>query len=159
MRNIVFCRVDDRLIHGEVVTAWIPHSQANKVLVVDDTVAADKFNKRVLAALAPQGTEVAVLSVAGATKALQKDPKPGERVLILTKTPIVFEQLLDGGVAIKQVNLGGMGIRGDRQPFVNNVSASPEEVDAIRRMKKEKGVDVYYQLVPEQKRVEIDNLI
>ena len=159
MRNIVWCRVDDRLIHGEVVTAWIPFTHANRVVVVDDEVAKDDFNKRVLKSLAPAGTQVAVLTVAGATKALQKDPKPGERVLLLTKSPIVFEQLLDGGVAMKQVNFGGMGIRGDRQPLVNNVSASPAEVDSIRRMKNEKGVDVFYQLVPEQKVIDISNLL
>ena len=51
-----------------------------------------------------------------------------------------------------------MGIRGDRKPFVNNVSASPEEVDSIRRMR-QKGVNVYYQLVPEQKVVDISNLL
>ena len=145
MRNIVWCRVDDRLIHGEVVTAWIPYTHANRVVVVDDEVAKDDFNKRVLKSLAPAGTQVAVLTVAGATKALQKDPKPGETVLLLTKSPIVFEQLLDGGVAIKAVNIGGMGIRGDRQPFLNNISASPAEVDSMRRMKNEKGVDVVYQ--------------
>ena len=133
--------------------------RSNRIVIVDDTVAADKFNKRVLMALAPQGTKVAVLSVEGATKALQK-PDPGnERVIVLTKTPIVFEQLLDGGVEIKEVCLGGMGIRGDRKPFINNVSASPDEVDSIRRMKNEKGVNVYYQLVPEQKVVDISNLL
>lgn len=159
MRNIVWCRVDDRLIHGEVVTAWTPFTQANRIVVVDDEVAADNFNKRVLKSLAPAGTQVAVLTVSGATKALQKDPKPGEKVMLLTKSPIVFEQLLDGGVAIKQVNIGGMGIRGDRKPFLNNCSASPAEVDSMRRMKKEKGVDVSYQLVPEQKVVDISNLL
>ena len=109
-------------------------------------------------ALAPQGTKVAVLTVEGATKALQKPDPGGERVIVLTKTPIVFEQLIDGGVDIKEVCLGGMGIRGDRKPFVNNVSASPEEVDSIRRMR-QKGVNVYYQLVPEQKVVDISNLL
>ena len=67
--------------------------------------------------------------------------------------------LLDGGVEIKEVCLGGMCIRGDRKPFINNVSASPDEVDSIRRMKNEKGVNVYYQLVPEQKVVDISNLL
>ena len=52
-----------------------------------------------------------------------------------------------------------MGIRGDRKPLINNVSASPDEVDSIRRMKNEKGVNVYYQLVPEQKVVDISNLL
>lgn len=158
MRNIVLARVDDRLIHGEVVTAWTPSLSANRIVIVDDQVAADKFNKRVLMALAPQGTKVAVLTVEGAAKALQKPDPGGERVIVLTKTPIVFEQLIDGGVDIKEVCLGGMGIRGDRKPFVNNVSASPEEVDSIRRMR-QKGVNVYYQLVPEQKVVDISNLL
>ena len=44
MRNIVLARVDDRLIHGEVVTAWTPSLSANRIVIVDDTVAADKFN-------------------------------------------------------------------------------------------------------------------
>lgn len=52
MKNIVLARVDDRLIHGEVVSVWTPSLNVNRIIVVDDEVAADKFNKRVIKALA-----------------------------------------------------------------------------------------------------------
>jgi PTS system mannose-specific IIB component len=62
------------------------------------------------------------------------------------------------GVPLKEVNLGGMGIRGARRPFIKNVAASPEEVDAIEDMTN-RGVHVYYQLVPEQGVVEVPDAI
>ena len=43
MRNIVWCRVDDRLIHGEVVTAWTPYTHANRIVIVDDEVLLKKI--------------------------------------------------------------------------------------------------------------------
>lgn len=44
MKNVVLARVDDRLIHGEVVSVWTPSLNVNRIIVVDDEVAADKFN-------------------------------------------------------------------------------------------------------------------
>ena len=63
MRNVVLARVDDRLIHGEVVTAWTPTFKANKIIIIDDEVAKDTFNVRVVKALAPAGTKVIVYNV------------------------------------------------------------------------------------------------
>ena len=63
MRNVVLARVDDRLIHGEVVTAWTPTMRGNRIMIVDDEVVQDAFNVRVVKALAPAGTQVIVYSV------------------------------------------------------------------------------------------------
>lgn len=72
MRNVVLARVDDRLIHGEVVSVWTPNLSANCILVADDAVAQDKFNVRVLKSLAPDGVKVFVATVEGAIKGLLK---------------------------------------------------------------------------------------
>ena len=66
--------------------------------------------------------------------------------------------LVDAGLPFKEVNLGGMGIRGERKPFIKNVAASPREVDAIDDMCK-RGVHVFYQLVPEQAVIEVGEAI
>lgn len=58
MKNIVFARVDDRLIHGEVVTAWTPTYSINHIVIIDDIVASDPFQKRILKALAPTKVRV-----------------------------------------------------------------------------------------------------
>lgn len=158
MRNVVLARVDDRLIHGEVVSVWTPNLSANCILVADDAVAQDKFNVRVLKSLAPDGVKVFVTTVEGAIKGLLKDPVPGERVLVLTKSPIAYARMVAAGVPIKEVNLGGMGIRGERKPFIKNVAADSDEVVAIEQMRAA-GVHVYYQLVPEQAVIEVDDAL
>lgn len=158
MKNVVVARVDDRLIHGQVVTAWAVTTNANRIVIVDDGVANDTFNKRVIKLLAPAGTAVDIYSIEEGIKELKSDPKPNEKIIVLTKTPITFDALIDGGVELKKVILGGMGLRESRKPFVKNVSCSPEEIDSIRNMVS-KGVKVIYQLVPEQRVIEITNLL
>ena len=158
MRNVVLARVDDRLIHGEVVTAWTPTMRGNRIMIVDDDVVRDTFNVRVAKALAPAGTKVIVYSVEKAAEKLMVPGVEGERIIILAKTPTTFSRLVKAGVPLKEVNLGGAGIRGERQPFINNVALSPEEVLACEEMQKA-GVHVYYQLVPEQGVIEIDDAL
>lgn len=158
MRNVVLARVDDRLIHGEVVTAWIPTTRSTRIIIVDDETAADQFNVRVVKALAPEGTKCFVYTVEKAAEKLMVEGLPGERLLVLAKTPTTFYRLIQAGVPLKEVNLGGAGIRGARKPFINNVSLDPEEVKACEEMQKA-GCHVYYQLVPEQGVIEIDNAL
>ncbi|BEU88620.1 PTS sugar transporter subunit IIB [Selenomonas sp. TAMA-11512] len=153
MRNVVLARVDDRLIHGEVVSVWTPTLSVNRIAVVDDGVAADAFNTRVIKGLAPEGVKCFVWSVATAVEKLKGDPKKDERMMILTKTPITFLRLVEGGIGLKEVNLGGMGLRDARRTFIKNVACDEEEIEAIKRLDA-RGVRVYYQLVPEQQIIE-----
>lgn len=159
MKNIVLARVDDRLIHGEVVSVWTPSLQVNRIIIVDDEVAADQFNKRVIKALAPNGVKCNVYDTERGADVLQRDSKdPGERVMILTKTPITFDRMAKMGLKLKEVNLGGMGLRGERTPFIKNVACSPAEIESIKSLM-EQGTRVYYQLVPEQQVIEASSYI
>lgn len=159
MKNIVLARVDDRLIHGEVVSVWTPSLGVNRIIVVDDDVAADDFNKRVIKALAPNGVKVNVYATQKGAEVLMKDPKsPQEKVMVLTKTPITFDRMAKLGLQLQSVNLGGMGLREQRTPFIKNVACSPEEIEAIKNLKNT-NVHVYYQLVPEQQVIEVSGYL
>ena len=150
MKNIVLARVDDRLIHGEVVSVWTPSLNVNRIIVVDDEVAADKFNKRVIKALAPNGVKVNVYGTEKGADILQRDSKdPNE---------ITYDRMADMGLKLSDVNLGGMGLRGERTPFIKNVACSPDEITSIKNLRA-KGVHVYYQLVPEQQVIEVDGYL
>ena len=158
MRNVVLARVDDRLIHGEVCTAWVPTTRATRIIIIDDEVAKDEFNVRIVKALAPAGTKVFVYDVAKASEKLMVPGVEGERLLLLTKSPTTYARLIKNGVPLKEVNLGGAGIRNKRQPFINNVALDPDEVLSCEEMQKA-GCRVYYQLVPEQGVIEIDDAV
>ena len=72
MPDIRLVRVDFRLMHGQVVTAWLKQVSANAILIVDDQLAADKFLAQVFLMAKPQGVKVAIRSVEKAVAAFQK---------------------------------------------------------------------------------------
>ena len=58
MKNIVLIRIDDRLIHGQVVTQWIKDTNGNRILIVDDKLVNDRMMMRILKAAAPPGVKM-----------------------------------------------------------------------------------------------------
>ena len=78
MKNIVLIRIDDRLIHGQVVTQWIKDTNGNRILIVDDKLVNDRMMMRILKAAAPPGVKVEVMTVADAETELKQDAVPGE---------------------------------------------------------------------------------
>lgn len=157
MRNIVLARIDDRLIHGQVVTSWVRTVDADQILIADDALMGDTFTQRVLKAAAPPGISVDVRSVEDAARYLQEDTRGG-RLVLLTKSPQAIEALIDADVAIGRVILGGMGFKAGRTRFNKNVSASPEEIESFRRMLG-RGVEIFYQLVPSEVPTNIKKLL
>lgn len=159
MKNIVFARIDERLLHGQVVMTWVSTVQATKIYVVDDGTAKNSMMCMLYKKLAPAGTTCEVLTVEKAIEVLKGEPEnPKEKVMLLAKIPQVYETLIDGGVKIDRVCLGGMGGNSTRSPFIENVSANQEEIDSMKHMI-EKGVDVYYQVTSSSKSVDVKTII
>jgi Phosphotransferase system, mannose/fructose/N-acetylgalactosamine-specific component IIB len=158
MKNIVLTRIDDRLIHGQVVTAWVKQFKVSRIVIVDDPLTKDAFMMKILKAAAPPQISVEVQSAAHAVEILNGEPENGENILILVKIPQVLESLIDSGVRIKRIILGGMGAKAGRKKFTKNVSASEDEVACMRRIV-EKGTEMQYQLVPDERPVNISKFI
>lgn len=158
MRNIILTRIDDRLIHGQVVTAWIRRYPINCILIVDDELSKNRLMERIYKAAAPVGVEVLIKSVQDASEWLLEDEKRGEQILILVKVPNVIEKLLEQGILIEKVILGGMGAGKGRKTFIKNVSASEEEIESFRKINS-KGIEIVYQLVPDEKETPIKKLL
>ena len=156
--EISLVRIDDRLIHGQVVTAWLKYYPSDVIVIVDDAVAKDSLMQRVLRAAAPKGSKVIAKSVADTIDYINGGEHDKEKVMLIAKGPEPIEQLVDGGVAIKAVVLGGMGIKTGRTKLNRNVSASVEEVNCMKRLV-EKGTEVGYHLVPQESYVPLEKLL
>lgn len=157
MKNMVLVRIDDRLIHGQVVTQWIKDTNGNRILIVDDKLVNDRMMQRILKAAAPPGIKVEIMTVADAATELRQDAKPGENIVILVKVPQVLEQLLDDGIEMKKIVLGGVGLTPNRKKFNRNVAATEEEVECMKRIVA-RGVTMEYQLVPAERAVNVEKL-
>lgn len=134
MKNIVLTRIDDRLIHGQVMTSWLNYTQANKIMVIDDEVAADPFMKNVLKSAVPSNIGLGVFSIERAVERLLKGFKDNDRVIILVKYPKTLYQLMKNGVNFEYINIGGMGANINRSKFYKNISASDEERKMLKEM-------------------------
>ena len=158
VKDLVLVRIDDRLIHGQIATQWLKTTHANKVLVMDDALPDNAFQVRILKAAAPSGIKVVVKDVEGGVAWCLREPKEDERVMVLVKVPETIEALIDGGISLHDVILGGMGFKEGRSRINRNVSASPEEVECMQRIVA-RGTRILYQLVPSDAPKDLNNVL
>ena len=158
MVNIVLTRIDDRLIHGQVMTAWVKSTLGNRIIIVDDVVAKDQFLQKVLRMAAPPDIKVEVYGVDEASGVLKAEPKDNERVIILVKTPKTVEDMVNKGVKIEKMIVGGMGAGPGRKKFYKNISVSNEEKSIFSRLI-DKGMDIDIRIVPDDKPIAISKLL
>lgn len=151
MKNIVFVRIDDRLIHGQVMTAWLTHHQANEIVIVDNELAKDEFTTMIMMSLVPEGITLKIEAVDTAAEYL-KAKGNNEKIIILVKTPLVIDQLIENGVEISHLNVGGMGMKNGRSKLYKNITASEEEKMVFRKLIDTVGIDVFVQVVPQDKK-------
>ena len=105
--EIAFCRIDDRLIHGQVATVWTKMTGCNRIMCVNDDVAQDEMRKKLLIQVAPPGIKAYVVPVDKAVAAY-KDPKYDSfKTLFLFTNPADVVRAVKGGIPFKSVNLGG----------------------------------------------------
>lgn len=154
--SLVFFRVDDRLIHGQVITGWSKSYSADAIYVVDDKVANDDFLKQVITMAAPPNVKVKVYTVEKAITKLKKEKD--EKAIVLTKTPMQMKALLEAGIGVNEINIGGMGTAPGRKNVLRNIQISKEEVDLLRELESKYGIHIYFQIVPGDKRVELDKI-
>ncbi|NLW15591.1 MAG: PTS sugar transporter subunit IIB [Erysipelothrix sp.] len=157
MKNLEFTRIDDRLIHGQVVAAWLrTYSNVKEILVVDDKTAADPFMHEMFRLLVPNDVSISIQTVDEAAETLKKElPKP---TMIIVKLPLTIIQLMEKGIEFTDINIGGMGMSGTRKKLFQNVSSTEEENEMIKSMMAQ-GVNVEIQIIPAAKSINLKNIL
>ena len=105
---IVLMRVDDRLIHGQVVEGWVPSLKVDLVLVVSDTAAADEIQTALMKMALPPAVGLLVLTVSEAASTLKSPQMTARKTLVLVPGPAEALALIEEGVVIDRVNVGGL---------------------------------------------------
>lgn len=146
--SIVLTRIDDRLIHGQVMTSWLNYTSATKIMVVDDRSAQDPFLKTVLKNAVPKNVGLGVFTAEKAANRLIKGFPESDRVIILVKYPATICKMMKLGVKFDKVNIGGMGAAKNREKFYKNISASEEEKEMLKTMI-DAGTKVEIQIIAE----------
>jgi len=155
----VLARVDSRLLHGQVATAWTKETQPTRIIVVSDDVAKDELRKKLIQQAAPPGVKAHVVPVDKMIE-LAKDNKHfgGQKAMLLFENPEDALRAVKGGVPLKTINVGSMAHSiGKVQP--NKVLAfDQKDIDTFNELKKA-GLTFDVRKVPNDSKGDMDEIL
>ena len=132
--KINLCRIDDRLIHGQVATVWAHEANAGRIVICSDEVANDQIRRTLLKQVAPPGIKVNIVSVDKAVRVYNNPKYKDETVFFLYTCPQDVLRMVEAGVPIKSVNVGGMSFKQGKQQITKAVSVDESDKQAFRAL-------------------------
>ncbi|MCZ7840754.1 PTS sugar transporter subunit IIB [Leclercia adecarboxylata] len=149
--TISFVRIDDRVIHGQLVTRWAKELPCEGIVAIDDAVAADPLLSSVMKG-AVSDTKVWLFDTATAIEKLPKVIASEKRYFVIGKSPVTLQRIEQAGISLKnsngKINVGPMSARANTTTIGPNQSVSAEEAAAFEWLA-ERGHVIEFRLVPD----------
>jgi len=156
--DAVFTRIDSRLIHGQVAGTWVPFIAPQTFIAASDNAAHDKLRKSLLLQVAPAGVKTNVLDIAKAGRVYNNPKYTGMKTMFVVESPVDVVRLLDEGVKINEVNVGGVTFKTGMVQLSDAVYASEEHLEAYRELLK-RGVKLTVQQLPNHSPVDLAKIL
>ncbi|AEB06357.1 Protein-N(pi)-phosphohistidine--sugarphosphotran sferase [Coriobacterium glomerans PW2] len=156
--EIVWCRIDSRLLHGQVAMAWTKQVQPTRIMVVSDGVAHDELRKTLITEAAPPGTKANVVPVDKIIQICKDDRFAGQRLLLLFENPQDVLRVVSAGIQIPLVNIGSMAHSAGKTMLGSAVSVDRDDVAALEALR-DKGCEFCIQKVPTDRDEGLWNLL
>lgn len=151
-------RIDDRLIHGQVATRWTKETGVSRIIVVNDNVAKDEIRSNMLKQAVPPGVSAHVVSVDKMMRVYNNPEYADDTVMLLFTNPSDCYTLVERGVPIQSINVGGMAFKEGRTMLDLSVSVDAHDVEVFKKLV-ERGIEVEVRKVASDKKVQILDLI
>ena len=144
-------RVDNRLIHGQIIEAWVPYVKAERIVVVDDATAADPLQRSILELATPGNIRLDVVTIADAVK-LQRDRAFDQaHCIVLFAGPCQAYNAFMAGFRFDSLNVGNVHFAQGKTRVSPSVCCDQEELTMLRALARA-GVEVEIRAVPRENR-------
>lgn len=157
--SIELFRIDERLIHGQVVVGWGSETRPDRIIVVDDALAASDWEQELYQLGLPPAVVAEFADVEGARRSLSTWREDAQRSIVLTRDAVTMRRLGAGGLlAGMEVNVGGLHHAPGRRQVLPYVYLSETESTALQELAAE-GANVSARDLPATRRVPLDQLL
>ena len=147
MPNILLVWIDNRLVHGQVGITWTTSLGANLIVVADDLSAKDPLQQQLMRITAESsGAGIRFFTIEKTINIIHK-ASPAQKIFIVCRTPNEVRELVEGGVPIKDVNVGNMHFDKGKRQISKKVYVDDKDLEDLRFIKS-KGINVFIQDVP-----------
>ena len=144
---MAFVRVDNRLVHGQIIETWLPFTHARMIVVVNDELAADHLRQEIMSLAIPAGVEIVFLAVADLAAYFSRTPLDISDALILFSTCRDAQVAYEQGFDYLSLNLGNLHYAPGKRQVCPHVALSKEDESCLDFLR-DKGVRLDYRCLP-----------
>ena len=158
MKRIGHTRIDDRLIHGQIVASWIQSLGCRTIVVADDEAAGDSLQLMLLELAVPPGIELKVLSIADAAAFITGDKADNAKVLLILRGVESALALIRQGVKMDEINVGNVSANAQRTKYSKSIFLDSQDVAHFKELAAA-GIHLEVRVVPGEKAVDLLSMI
>lgn len=155
--NSILVRVDNRLVHGQILEAWVPHYSAARIVVLNDEVADDPFRASVIRMVVPSDIEVQVSPVESFSRAFNADEWSDCRTIVLLKDIDDARRAFQAGFVFDRLNIGNVHNENGKCCITSSIYLSAGERDALQELA-DAGVAIELRCIPKDKPLDFRRL-
>jgi mannose/fructose/N-acetylgalactosamine-specific phosphotransferase system component IIB len=156
--DIALVRVDNRLVHGQILEAWVPFTKSSTIVIVDDHVASDLFRETVIKMAVPREVEVIISNVEDFANNFKYCRGQGRKAIVLFSSLADALRAFQGGFVFDRLNIGNVYSEECLKQCSPSVMLDAEDVRTIGIFLEE-GVHIDVRCVPREKPIDIRKLI
>ena len=152
---LVLVRIDDRLIHGQVVVGWGIHLKPDRIILSNDEIARSSWEKELYLgaeATAPIPLSISVLTIDETILFLNENQK--EKIILLVETPKEISIHIEKGLKIQKVNVGGMHYKQGKRRLAPYIFVDEDDITSFKKMG-DMQIELEGQDVPTAKKIDI----
>ena len=142
----------------QIVQGWLKNIDVNKIVVVSDSAATDDMQKMLMAMAVPSGIELEVNTVKDTIAAVSAGKYDKDKVMMLAANPKDILYMIENGVDIKSLNIGGMHFVHGKRQLLCNLSVDDKDIEELYAIYT-KGVEIEGRVLPSDERVNVIPLI
>jgi PTS system mannose-specific IIA component len=151
-------RIDDRLIHGQLVEGWVNYLKATLILVADDAIASNSRQRSIMELSAPQGLQVFIGSVEEVCVRLHEAVHDAGHAIVVFSNPVDALRALESGMECRALNIGGMHYVPGKRKLLDVLAVNDADLEALRAIAA-KGIKIVIQTVPTQRPVPLEKVL
>lgn len=155
--HLLATRIDNRLIHGQVGMTWANSIGANLVVLANDEVSTDSVVQSVMSMVLPDTIGTRFFSIQKTIDVIHK-ASDKQKIFLVIKTPQDALRLVEGGVPIKEINIGNLHFEEGKKKIHSVLSVDDNDVATFRKLH-DLGVKLEVRGVPSDKSVDLIKLL
>ncbi len=156
--GLVLARIDQRLIHGIVVTQWTAATKAKRLMVVDDQISKDEVQKAAMRMSKPAGTGMSIIDTETAITNFKAGKYDNHNVFLIVREPVTLLKIAEAGVTIPKVNIGIIFDEPGKTTIKKMVSVNDKEIGDLKALQA-KGIPVTFHFVPTESEEPLETYI